>query len=370
MLKTLNAGSGSRLGARRLSSGGVLLPFLALAACALLAGCTSIRHGPTFDPRKDTSSLNQSGGTNVIDPAWLKPSTNEFRLGPGDLLDVEIIGHNDAPAPALVGPDGKIYFDLLPGLNVWGLTLRQTRDLLEKGMGAYINHPRVAVTLHEARSQRVWILGRVSTPGIYSLTAPTTLIEAISTAGGLATSSLTGTTEEVADLPHSFIMRRGKLLPINFQKLVANGDTSQNIYLEPDDLVFLPAAAQSEVYVIGAVMLPRPVVFKNQVTLSSAIATAGGLSPDAHPREVVIVRGSLTEPHFAKVNLTRILKGKDPEIRLQPRDIVFVPDTPLDVLQKAGYVALQTFVRTVAANEGLRAGGTVQNVGVNINVNP
>ncbi len=348
-----------------------LKAFLPVAAVfALLAGCTSVRHGPKFDPRLSSSDSTNNITTNAIDPSWLKPSTNEFRLGPGDMVDVELIGRTDAPTPALVGPDGKIYFDLLPGLNVWGLTLREARDLVEREMAAYVNHPRVSVVLRQARSQRIWVLGRVNTPGIYALASPTTLLEAIATAGGLATSAFTGTTEELADLRHSFVMRRGALLPVNFQKLVAYGDASQNIYLQPDDFVFLPSASQAEVYVLGAVMLPRTVIFKDQVTLSSAIATSGGLSPEAHPREVVIVRGSLTEPRFAKVNFLQILKGKAPEVRLQPRDIVYVPDTPLGILQKAGWVALQTFVRTVAANEGLRAGGTVQNVGVNINVNP
>jgi protein involved in polysaccharide export with SLBB domain len=213
-------------------------------------------------------------------------------------------------------------------------------------------------------------MGRVTTPGIYSLNAPTTVIEAITRAGGLATSGFTGTTEELADLQHSFVMRDGKHLPVNFKRLIQEGDMAQNIYLEPDDFVFLPSASSAEVYVLGAVTQPRSVIFKDQITISSAVSTAGGWLPTGFPSEVVLVRGSLTEPHFAVVNLLDILKGRAPDVRLQPRDIIYVPEEPLGMLRKAGNLIIQTFVRTVAANEGMRAGGTVQKVGVNINVNP
>jgi protein involved in polysaccharide export with SLBB domain len=340
------------------------------AALIFLVGCRAFIHGPKFDPRKDDAqSLAQVSMTNTLDSALLKPTTNEFRLGPGDMLEVEVVGRTETMTPALVGPDGKIYFDLLPGLNVWGLTLRQTRDLIERGMAEYVKHPRVSVTLREVRSSRIWVLGRINTPGVYSLNMPTTLLEAIARAGGLFTSAFTGTTEELADLKHSFVMRRGQFLAVNFEKLLYEGDTTQNIYLEPDDFVFIPSATSMEVFILGAVRQPRAVAFKEQVTLSSAIATAGGILPSGFAREVVIVRGSLTEPRFAVVNLMDILKGKAGEVRLQPGDIIYVPDQPLQSLRKAGYMILQTFVRTLAANEGLRAGGSVEKAGVNIPVN-
>ncbi len=124
----------------------------------------------------------------------------------------------------------------------------------------------------------------------------------------------------------------------------------------------------TEVYVLGAVTEPRAVSFKDQVTLSSAIANARGTLPDARLREVVIIRGSLTDPHYAVVNYLDILKGRDPEVALHPRDIVYVPDHPLGLLQDAVKVIEDTFVRTLAANEGIRAGGGTGNVNVGVTV--
>ncbi|MEI8288831.1 MAG: polysaccharide biosynthesis/export family protein [Verrucomicrobiota bacterium] len=348
-----------------------LLKIFLLAATLGATGCVNVRHGPTFDPRNwNNQEFQDMPVTNAIDPAWLKMTTNEFRLGPGDRVEIELLGTSQLPQPALVGPDGKIYFDLLPGLPVWGLTLTQTRDLLENEMGQYYKKPHVAITLREVRSARIWVLGRLSTPGVYPLNTPMTALDAITRAGGLQTAQFTGTTEELADLRHGFLLRQGRFMPVNFKKLVHDGDMSQNIYLEPDDFIYLPSAQSAEVYVLGAVNEPRAVTSKDQVTLSSAIANARGTIPTAWLREVVIIRGSLTEPHYAVVNFLDILKGRAPEVKLQPRDIVYVPNQPLGMFQSAVKSIVDTFVRTIAANEGLRAGGSATKVGVGVNVGP
>lgn len=332
-------------------------------------GCVTHR-GPNFNPRdpKDPTVVQGFSLTNSIDPELLKPSLEEFRLGPGDHVEIELIGVSEPPTDTLVGPDGRVYFHLLPGVNVWGLTLTETCTKLEEQLKQYVKHPHVAITLREVKSRRVWVLGRLNRPGIYPLDRPMHVLDAITQAGGLYTAQFTGTTEELADLQHSFLVRHGKFMPVNFKKLVHEGDTSQNIYLQPDDFVYLPSAMATAVYVLGAVTESRAVSFKNQVTLSSAIANARGTLPEARMSEVVIIRGSLTEPHCTVVNFLDILKGKAPEVLLQPRDIVYVPDRPLGMLQNAAQMIVDTFVRTVAANEGILAGGGVDKVGVGVNV--
>jgi len=348
-----------------------VIPLILLAATAVVTGCVNVRHGPVFDPRvAPAPTFQETSATNAINPVWLKPSTNEFRLGPGDRVDIDLLGSAQGPQPVTVGPDGKIYYDLLPGQPVWGLTLSQTCDQLNRELARFYKNPRTSVTLREVRSIRVWVLGRLNTPGIYPLDTPTTIVDAITRAGGLYTSQFTGTTEELADLRHSFLLRHGKYLPVNFDRLIHEGDLSQNLYLEPDDFICLPSALATEVYVLGAVTEPRAVSFKDQVTLSSAIAVARGTTPDAYPREVVIIRGSLTEPHYAVVNFLDILKGKAREVALQPHDIVYVPDHPMGTLQNVAKMVVDTFVRTVAANEGLRAGGTKTPVSVGATVGP
>lgn len=352
-------------------------------ALLLLAGCTT--RGPTFDPyAPDTNTFlgsisitNQAGVvitttvTNRLDPALLQPTESPFRLGPGDRLDIEILDDAAGPASTFVGPDGRIYFHLLSGLQVWGLTLDETKSLLERQLATYLRDPKVAITLRGIESRRVWVMGRVNTPGLYPLEGPMTLLEAITKAGGLFTSRMAGTTEELADLHHSFLVRGGQFVPVNFHGLIREGDTSQNIYLEPDDFLYLPSSLSTEIYVLGAVGQPRAVAFKDQVTLVSAIANARGTIPGARLDEVAIVRGSLSQPSIGIVDYRRIVRGQQPDVRLQPRDIVFVPFSPYRSLEKYANTILNTFTRTVAANEGGRAvDPNYQPPGVSIPINP
>src|SRR5438309_2013157 len=107
--------------------GGVML--LAALTAMLVAGCEST--GPhNFGALPETApaapEFTVAPATNRLNPEWLQPATNLFTLGPGDRLEIELMGDDTTRTSAFVGPDGKIYFYLLPGLDVWGLTLAQT----------------------------------------------------------------------------------------------------------------------------------------------------------------------------------------------------------------------------------------------------
>jgi protein involved in polysaccharide export with SLBB domain len=179
---------------------------------------------------------------------------------------------------------------------------------------------------------------------------------------------MSGSTEELADLHHSFLIRKGRLVPVDFNRLIRQGDTSQNIYLEPDDFICLPSALGSEVYVMGAVFQPRAVAFKDQVTLVTALAHCRGFIEGAKTDRVAIVRGSLREPEIAVVDAQAILTGRKPDILLKPKDMIYVPQTAPASLAGYAELVIGTFARTMAANEGARAGGATAPVGVNIGV--
>lgn len=351
-------------------------PFFLATALGLsfLTSCAAVRPGPSFDPRHGGAATSadpvKTRTTARILPSMLAPPTAAFTLGPGDVLDIELIGAPEGPQRTFVGPDGKLYFHLLSGQQVWGLTLPQTQRLLEKELARFVQTPQVSLTLREVHSRRVWVLGRVNTPGLYDLGQPMTVLEAVSKAGGLFTSRMGGTTEELADLHHSFLIRGDQLVPVDFDALIRHGDTSQNVYLEPDDFLYLPSSMGSQVYVLGAVQQPRAVAFKEQVTLVTALANCRGLAPGAKPGKIAIIRGSLTTPSIAIVDAGPILTGKAPDILLRPRDIVYVPQTSPGSLSSYAELIVRTFARTVAANEGARAGGSDAPVGVNLGLTP
>ena len=334
---------------------------------ALVAGC--INPGPQFNPYipstyQETTFSHLTRTNHKASPELLKPSPALFTLGPGDKLELELLGDLTTRTTTSVGPDGKIYFHLLPGLDVWGLTLAETKALLEKELGRFIkDQPVVSLTLRGVESQRVWLLGRFTTPGVYPMPAPMTVLEAFALAGG--TMSMAGqrdsgaamTGEEVADLRRAFIMRKGERLPVDLDRLLNQGDLSQNVYLEPDDFIYVPSATAREVTVLGAVTQPRTVPYVEGMGLIRAIAHANGTAPEAYQHHVAIVRGSMTEPRVGIIDYKDIAMGRAPDVRLEAGDIVYVPYGPYRYLVRYADIILKTFVNTVAINEGTRSVG-------------
>lgn len=175
-------------------------------------------------------------------------------------------------------------------------------------------------------------------------------------AGGTASSSTGGagaagantelSLQDLADLRHSFVMRQGQFLPVDFTCLLHEGDTLQNIYLQPDDFVYIPSASAQQVYVLGAVKFPRSVPYTDKMTLVSALASAAsaatvdwfvpgnyGVTADAYLSHVAVVRGSLSSPQLSVVDYGAIIKGKAPDVLLELGDIVFIPNAPLQHIE-------------------------------------
>jgi polysaccharide biosynthesis/export protein len=343
-----------------------LLCFLCISVL-VLAGCQ--HPGPRFNPyelnNRPELDMQTVTLTNRIDPAWLQPPTQLFTLGPGDRIEVALMNEVTSRAPCTVGPDGKIYFDLLPGLDVWGLTLPQTKALLERELSQYYRQqPHVSLTLRGVESRRIWVMGRVQEPGVYAITNAPTLLEAIARAGGSLSFaaqrdlSINNAIDDQADLCRAFIVRHGQRLPVDFERLIYQGDLSQNIYLEPDDFIYFPPQTAREVYVIGAVGLPRAVPYQAGMTMASAIANAGGTIPEAYLQSVAVVRGSLSQPRIAIVNYKAVVTGALRDPVLQPRDIVYVPFQPYRYLVRYWNLILDSFVATVGINGGIQAVNT------------
>lgn len=329
---------------------------------AALTGCQIPKqsNAPRFDPRASTprfSSVPAATQTlpRPLDGRLLQPPADLFTLGPGDEIEVELLGKASSRTLLAVGPDGKIYFDLLPGMDVWGLTLAQTKKSLEEELAKYVSQPQVSVSLKTVGSKHVWLLGMLARPGVYPTAAPLTLLEALSLAGGTARSDSQTARTELADLRHAFVIRNGQSLPVDFHRLLQDGDMSQNIYLQPDDFVYVPSGAAREVYLFGAVNSPRAMPLAERPTLLAAIAAGGGPLRDAYLSQVAIVRGSLASPEIAVVDYNDIINGRAQDVELQPRDIIFVPFSPYRIFTRYLDTIVNTFVYTVAANEGVNA---------------
>jgi polysaccharide export outer membrane protein len=395
------------------------LALVAALSSSVFTGCASVEkwreahkrpEPPTFAPATVFTPATVADRV-AVDPSLLQRPTSEFRLGPGDQLEIEVMGDIGTRSRATVGPDGKIYFYILPGIDVWGATLPEARDRIVKQLQKFVREEQpVSITLRTVQSQRVWILGRVSRPGIYSMAGPMTLLEAIAEAGGPAPASAgamtlaaagalgatgpagtgapgamgsgaaavpammmigtntRGASDEAGDLSRAFIIRQGKMVRVDFQRLLREGDMTQNIYLQPDDMIYLPSGKTGNVHVLGAVGMPRAIDYTGRVTLAQAVAQAGGAIRHAYLSNVAIVRGSLTQPQVAIVDFQAIQNGSAPDVVLEAADIVYVPDSPHRVITRYVDLILDTFARTVGVNEGARAAGGNVIPGVSVGV--
>ncbi|MBA4136597.1 MAG: hypothetical protein C0518_04695 [Opitutus sp.] len=361
------------LGLPRLLRRSINPRFLAAGSLACLAAFTAgcVAHKGGGQPLViDATPINPepTATAATLDPALLNPPAQSFTLGPGDQIAIELLDEPASRTISTVGPDGKIYFYLTPGLDVWGKTIAQVREELERGTEQYFRERRpVSVTLRSSQSERVWILGRVNRPGVYPLPGSVTLLEALALADGPASASPTaalssaigvdvGTPmDDSADLRRAFVMRDGQRLPVDLDRLLNQGDLSQNIRLRGGDFIFLPSSAGNDVRVLGAVVNGRNVPYRRDMTLVQAVANAGGTLPDAFVYQVALVRGSMNDPRIAIVNYQQIITGQAPDVRLEPQDIVYVPNAPYRTLKRYVNLILDTFVRATGVNEGARA---------------
>lgn len=291
----------------------------------------------------------------------LQPEKSPYRLRPGDVLEVEVVGDPKTMARTVVLPDGMLYFDAADGVRAGGQTVAAVEAALAKQLSAIYSFPVISANLHDVQGNRYTVIGQVKTPGSYPLRQPTTLIDAIASAGGLASSNFGSKTTDLADLSRSALIRNGKMMPVNFRKLVEQGDMMHNVYMKPGDYVFLPAAGSEKVYVLGSVNRPTTMAYSSRVTLISAIAAARGVKKYAYTSGLVLIRGSFTEPKLARVNLRGIMTGKAKNFHLKPGDIVWVPKQPWSKLSEYGSVALSSVATSVALNEAYETFGTQQN---------
>ncbi|MDF1811825.1 MAG: polysaccharide biosynthesis/export family protein [Verrucomicrobiales bacterium] len=302
----------------------------------------------------------------TISPILLRPPAGRYRIGPGDELDIEIAEDANTRATAKVMPDGLLYYNVANGINVKGMTIREVSDALADALSYDYVDPIVTVNVASASSQRFWILGQVKNPGTFPLEKPTTLIAALSRGEGLGVSSFGNESEETVDLSRAILIRDKKLVPVDFEALIEDGDMSQNVYVHPNDYIYLPSRQSNSVYVLGAVNNPGPVLYDHDSSLLSAVASAGGPRPDAIVTKALIIRGSTNEPNVSVVNLQHLMRGTTQNLKVKGGDIIWLPRSMWTNIRNYTEAVLTTAAQAVAVQEGLAVLGSSGSAGVTI----
>lgn len=261
---------------------------------------------------------------------------DQYLINPGDVLDVRVFGQAQFSRDNVrVSEDGRIRMPFIDGdITAVCLTERNLRDKITELLREFIRDPQVDVVVREYQSTPIAVLGAVRTPSRFQLSRRRniSLVELMAQVGG--PSDRAGQTIQVTRAS-----REGCVKPeetdgdsfasgSTFYRLeeTMRGDAKANPLVRPGDIVIIPEAEQ--VFVVGNVVSPRAVAMKEPITLSKAIAAAGGVLPDSKRDKVRLVRQDPSAPLEKReiiVDLGAIEKLRAEDIALQPNDIIEVP---------------------------------------------
>lgn len=278
-----------------------------------------------------------------------------MRIGPEDLLNISVFEAPEMNSTARVSASGEISLPLLGAVHAAGLTPSELESVLKARLrGAYLKDPHVGVFVQELQSHPISVVGAVKVPGVFQIRGEKPVIEVLSMAQGLADDA--GDTvlivrggefagpgnSNAASFPSQ---SNGAIEEIDLKKLLDSADSSWNLPVRPGDIVKVPRAGI--VYVVGEVQKPGGFVLQNNESISVLQALALAQGP-THTSAIGRSRLIRTDPVTGKrteipMNLGRILAGKAPDAFLQPKDIVFVPNSAgKTVFYRGSEAALQT----------------------------
>lgn len=238
-----------------------------------------------------------------------------YRVGPRDVLHVEVFGEPDCTREVRVSETGHMTLPYIGTFDAKGLTLHElSREIERRYLDGILLKPEVAVAVKEYRSKPFQLVGAVKSPGVYYLNRPITVREALGEAGWINT--------EKSSRQVSVRRADGRELRLSVEDVI-RGEAGEQPVL-PGDVIAVEEGKW--VYVSGQVGSPGAVLFHDGLTVYQALLKAGDVAPTARLRRAYLVR---EDGERVKVNLKRIRDNKEPDIQMQPGDRLMVHESPL-----------------------------------------
>ncbi len=330
----------------------------ALLALLVLALSSSAQQAVLETPQQVNDRIRQMSAAARLTP-------HDYVIGNGDLLDLDVFDVKELSREVRVSQTGAIGIPLVPvRLHVAGLTEVQAQQKIAEVLEAngLVSHADVSLSVRERKSKPITVVGAVGHAMVYQADRPTTILEVLAEAGGVATDAgdTVIVTRPASEPPAAAdpseppvigpeVPLPGAALPnassnsqlsseppplnntitINLNELMETGDVTNNIVLQAGDIVTVPHSGI--VYVLGAVGRPGGFVLANDrghMSTLKVLALAGGLNRTAKSDRAVIVRkDSQGQQHEVAVNLKKVMDRKEEDVLLQPSDILYVPNS-------------------------------------------
>jgi polysaccharide export outer membrane protein len=322
------------------------LKVLAVCSGLVLAGCGASSgyvqqaqvvaqlEGRQKENQLQQQLLSQTGQASPV-------NYRDYQIGPEDLLEVQMFGHDNLNRQVRVNGQGAISLPLIGEIQVAGLSPQKLEKRLAEAYGSdFLRNPQLTVTVKEYRHQRVAVTGAVDKPGQYEMIGPRSLLEMLALAGGLQDKS----GGKAGDVVH--VIRRhsapelqktegsrayapkAETVVIDLRRLLQEGAVDLNIPIRHGDVIHVPFAGNA--YVLGGVRKPGSVAVKDKLTLTQAVALAGGLDPVLANNQVHLLRlDENGKPLNISTNLARVVAQEEKDIPLKENDVVVVGESSL-----------------------------------------
>ncbi|MCF6151596.1 MAG: hypothetical protein E3K38_04755 [Candidatus Kuenenia stuttgartiensis] len=242
----------------------------------------------------------------------------EYRVRPGDMIRISVLENEDIQSRMPVANDGAISFPYLGNINVGGMTLEEIKNTVTDGLSAgYIKYPVVSVTLESSESPQFFVYGEVQNPGKFILDENTTVLMALSQAGGVTPDGLYG----------SIKLRRKQTEKTEYEEISVNlKDENGDLSVKDEDIVIVER--NKIFYVCGKIGRPGRYTLEHNMTVIKAISLAGGITSEGLYGDVLIRRQNKDSGEYEDIEIN--LKGYTEagaltgNLQIMPDDVITV----------------------------------------------
>ena len=329
--------------------------FLVFVASSAYSQQTKQPVPPSAPPKPESEVVSEANDRIVQLARASEVKQGDYVIGAGDVLSVEVFDVPELSRDVRVSETGYISLPLVPSkIRAEGLTPYQLQDKLAELLqtNGLVSTPQVSVSMKEQHGQPITMVGEVKGPMVIQATRQTTLLQALSQAGGVSEAAGNSVIITRETHPDSASHEPGgasapaspQTITISLSDLLESGDARYNIPLVGGDVVSVPRAGI--IYVVGAINHPGGFVLhddRDRMTALKILSLAGGTTPSAKAKNAVILRKN---PDSGKrdevpIDLNKVMKLQTADVQLQQSDILFVPDsTGKKALRRAGDVAV------------------------------
>ncbi|MFH1367761.1 MAG: SLBB domain-containing protein [Elusimicrobiota bacterium] len=262
-----------------------------------------------------------TGSTDITASTQAKSNAPvNYTIDTGDVLGILVYPAEELSRETVVQIDGTITMALIGQIEAKGQTTKKLEDTLIQKLGKYISNPQVSVTVKQFSRRQVFITGEVRSVGAYSYKENMRLMDFISQVGGFTDNANRSDIKIYRGPP-----TKRQTIKADVDELIRSGDFSKDFALEPGDIIEVPKGAK-KVAVLGDVNKPGYYDYRENLRILELVSLSGGFTDSANISKINVIRDAGGKDRkVIKVDLKKVLNGKEKDTEIQSGDTVYIP---------------------------------------------